>query len=63
MFFGAGLDGTIWGFQSMHILTPNSLPPAPTPPHKSQSIVQLECICGGEVEGLAAGANGVGGPG
>lgn len=25
MFFGAGLDGTIWGFQSMHILSP-SLP-------------------------------------
>lgn len=21
MFFGAGLDGTIWGFQSMHILS------------------------------------------
>lgn len=31
MFFGVGLDGTIWAFQSMHILTPP--PPPPPPPH------------------------------
>lgn len=58
MFFGVGLDGTIWAFQSMHILTPSrSCPPlaypslSPVPPsspllsHKSCSVVRMECIC------------------
>lgn len=61
MFFGAGLDETIWGFQSMHILTlPLSL-------LCHYSLINLKALCSCNVfvggGGLAVGADGVEGLG
>lgn len=61
MFFGAGLDGTIWGFQSMHILTLTLSLLRHCLLINLKALYSCNVFVGGG--GLAAGAYGVGGPG